>query len=322
MQGLHVHVGSQILDVEPFAESVAPVAALGEFPVYDLGGGLGARYTWADEPPTRRRLPRRADRRRPRAPAGRTRSSSSSPAAAWSRARRRRSTGSSPSSAGRARSSPSTAGWATTSRSRCSTSASRPAIAGRFDAAGRRAGHRRRPPLRERRRAGRRGRRCPRPRVGDLLAVPATGAYCFTMANNYNGNRRIPVVFAATARPAWSCAARPGRPAGARRRLRRSRRRVFVAWCPVLLDRDDGEFFVVVCDEGIGMAPRTDSPGLGLGLGLIAGLAKRSRSGAGGPPAPRSRWSSAPRRLASRGSRSGRGRRPRRSCPGPAGCRT
>jgi diaminopimelate decarboxylase len=34
------------------------------------------------------------------------------------------------------------------------------------------------------------------PQVGDLLAVPATGAYCFTMANNYNGNRRLPVVFA------------------------------------------------------------------------------------------------------------------------------
>jgi diaminopimelate decarboxylase len=26
--------------------------------------------------------------------------------------------------------------------------------------------------------------------------VPATGAYCYTMANNYNGSRRIPVVFA------------------------------------------------------------------------------------------------------------------------------
>ena len=51
MQGLHVHVGSQILDVQPFADSVAPVAALGEFPVYDLGGGLGARYTWADDVP-------------------------------------------------------------------------------------------------------------------------------------------------------------------------------------------------------------------------------------------------------------------------------
>jgi diaminopimelate decarboxylase len=40
------------------------------------------------------------------------------------------------------------------------------------------------------------GTRLPAPRVGDLVAVPATGAYCFTMANNYNGNRRIPVVFA------------------------------------------------------------------------------------------------------------------------------
>jgi diaminopimelate decarboxylase len=35
------------------------------------------------------------------------------------------------------------------------------------------------------------------PRVGDLVALPATGAYCHTMANNYNGARRIPVVFAA-----------------------------------------------------------------------------------------------------------------------------
>ena len=33
------------------------------------------------------------------------------------------------------------------------------------------------------------------PRVGDLLAVPVTGAYCYTMSNNYNGARRIPVVF-------------------------------------------------------------------------------------------------------------------------------
>ena len=40
----------------------------------------------------------------------------------------------------------------------------------------------------------------PDPRVGDLLGVPATGAYCFTMANNYNGNRRLPVVFAQDAR--------------------------------------------------------------------------------------------------------------------------
>ena len=36
----------------------------------------------------------------------------------------------------------------------------------------------------------------PDPQVGDLLAVPVTGAYCYTMSNNYNGARRIPVVFA------------------------------------------------------------------------------------------------------------------------------
>jgi serine/threonine-protein kinase RsbW len=54
---------------------------------------------------------------------------------------------------------------------------------------------------------------------------------------------------------------------------------------PLAVDayRDDGEFFVVVCDEGIGMAPRTDSPGLGLGLGLIAGLAKRLEIGSQDP---------------------------------------
>jgi diaminopimelate decarboxylase len=33
------------------------------------------------------------------------------------------------------------------------------------------------------------------PRVGDLLTVPVTGAYCFTMSNNYNGALRPPVLF-------------------------------------------------------------------------------------------------------------------------------
>ena len=52
MRGVHAHVGSQILETEPLAAAVAPLAALGEFEIYDLGGGLGARYTWADQPPT------------------------------------------------------------------------------------------------------------------------------------------------------------------------------------------------------------------------------------------------------------------------------
>jgi diaminopimelate decarboxylase len=33
------------------------------------------------------------------------------------------------------------------------------------------------------------------PRVGDLIAVPVTGAYCFTMSNNYNASLRPPVIF-------------------------------------------------------------------------------------------------------------------------------
>ena len=52
MRGVHAHVGSQILQAQTLAEAVAPLAAVGEFAIYDLGGGLGARYTWADQPPT------------------------------------------------------------------------------------------------------------------------------------------------------------------------------------------------------------------------------------------------------------------------------
>lgn len=52
MRGLHVHVGSPIMDVEPFACSVAALAELGEFEIDDLGGGLGARYTYGDHPPS------------------------------------------------------------------------------------------------------------------------------------------------------------------------------------------------------------------------------------------------------------------------------
>ena len=35
-----------------------------------------------------------------------------------------------------------------------------------------------------------------RAQVGDVIAVPVTGAYCLTMANNYNGTCRPPIVFA------------------------------------------------------------------------------------------------------------------------------
>ena len=35
------------------------------------------------------------------------------------------------------------------------------------------------------------------PQLGDLVVVPVTGAYCFTMANNYNAALRPPVVLCA-----------------------------------------------------------------------------------------------------------------------------
>jgi anti-sigma regulatory factor (Ser/Thr protein kinase) len=40
-------------------------------------------------------------------------------------------------------------------------------------------------------------------------------------------------------------------------------------------DVGDGELRIRVCDHGLGMRPRTDSPGLGLGLPVIASLAQR-----------------------------------------------
>ena len=49
LAGLHAHIGSQLLDLDPFRREVAELAKLGDFPVWDLGGGLGVRYT-ADQP--------------------------------------------------------------------------------------------------------------------------------------------------------------------------------------------------------------------------------------------------------------------------------
>ncbi len=49
--GLHVHIGSQLFELEPFRAAVRAIAPLGEFGVYNLGGGLGAAYTAAEHPP-------------------------------------------------------------------------------------------------------------------------------------------------------------------------------------------------------------------------------------------------------------------------------
>ncbi len=49
--GLHFHIGSQLFELEPFRQAVRTIASLGEFPVYNLGGGLGVAYTASQAPP-------------------------------------------------------------------------------------------------------------------------------------------------------------------------------------------------------------------------------------------------------------------------------
>jgi diaminopimelate decarboxylase len=50
--GLHFHIGSQLLSLEPFRAAVRMLAELGEFPVYNVGGGLGVSYLSSDRPPS------------------------------------------------------------------------------------------------------------------------------------------------------------------------------------------------------------------------------------------------------------------------------
>src|SRR5436305_5937435 len=49
--GLHFHIGSQLLALEPFTAAVRAIAGLGDFSVYNLGGGLGVAYTAAQQAP-------------------------------------------------------------------------------------------------------------------------------------------------------------------------------------------------------------------------------------------------------------------------------
>jgi diaminopimelate decarboxylase len=196
MRGVHAHVGSQILQAEPLAAAVAPLAALGEFDIYDLGGGLGARYTWADQPPSipeyletliavaREQLP--PDAQIIIEPG---RSMVATLAATIYRVVTIK------------RGNPTfvavDGGMGDNLEVALFDQRFEAGIANRLDAT-----------------YGETvtvvGRHCESgdilvedvplnaPRVDDLLAVPATGAYCYTMSNNYNGNRRIPVVFVAS----------------------------------------------------------------------------------------------------------------------------
>ncbi|HVW18801.1 MAG TPA: diaminopimelate decarboxylase [Solirubrobacteraceae bacterium] len=52
LRGLHMHIGSQLRDLAPFRHAIAAVAGLGSFPEIDLGGGLGVAYTAEMDVPT------------------------------------------------------------------------------------------------------------------------------------------------------------------------------------------------------------------------------------------------------------------------------
>lgn len=198
MCGLHVHVGSQILAVDPFAEAVRAVAALGEFPIYDLGGGLGVRYTYDDAPPSiASYLDALIGAARAHLPASAEliiepgRSMVATAAATLYRV-------------------------VTVKRGARTFVAVDGGMGDNLEVAlyGQRfeAGLVDRPATDGSETVTVVGRHCEsgdvlvddvamaEPRVGDLLAIPVTGAYCYTMANNYNGTRRIPVVFVADGR--------------------------------------------------------------------------------------------------------------------------
>ena len=59
LEGVHVHIGSQLFDLEPFRRKVAALADLVDLvrraagsPTWDLGGGLGVAYTADQRPPS------------------------------------------------------------------------------------------------------------------------------------------------------------------------------------------------------------------------------------------------------------------------------
>src|SRR4051794_24486251 len=55
--GLHVHIGSQLLDLDGFGKAAEAIAALGRFPVYDLGGGVGIPHPPPNHAPSDPRQP-------------------------------------------------------------------------------------------------------------------------------------------------------------------------------------------------------------------------------------------------------------------------
>jgi diaminopimelate decarboxylase len=191
LDGLHMHIGSQILSAGPYAEAIEAIAGLGDFPTYNLGGGLGVRYTYNDDPPSpedwiaalanaaRRHLPHGAQiiiepGRSLVAPFGVTLYRVVSV------------------KGGDPRFVAVDGGMADNMEVALygqrfeATVASRVGGGGVVELVGRHC------------ESGDRlisGAILRDPRPGDLVAVAATGAYCYSLANNYNGAMRPPVMF-------------------------------------------------------------------------------------------------------------------------------
>jgi diaminopimelate decarboxylase len=190
--GLHTHVGSQLLNVEQLAAAVAPLAALGTFDVYDLGGGLGVRYTYDEHPPT---VAQYADAMVGAAQALLPRDSRIIVEPGRSMV---------------ATSACTVYRVTTVKRGEITHVAVDGGMGDNLEVS--LYGQRFEATVVDRVGGGELvnlvGRHCESgdqlidgvplrdPVVGDLVAVPVTGAYCYTMANQYNGARRIPVVFA------------------------------------------------------------------------------------------------------------------------------
>lgn len=195
LAGVHVHVGSQLLDTAPFARAVEAIASLGELgehAVYDLGGGLGVRYTYADQAPTVDEYVRTlTDAARAHLPAnarliiepGRSLVAESALTLYRAVTVKR----------GRPRALVAVDGGMGDNLEPMlygqrfeATVTSRVGGGEPCDLVGRHCESGdtliRDVPLRA-------------PAVGDLIAVPVTGAYCYSISNNYNGARRPPVVF-------------------------------------------------------------------------------------------------------------------------------
>jgi diaminopimelate decarboxylase len=191
LDGLHLHIGSQILTTEPWERAVEAVASLGEFDVYDLGGGLGVKYTYGQQPPSPESWVRAlADAARRHLPSG---------AQIWIE----------PGRSLVARAGITVYRVVTVKRGEPTFVAVDGGMADnlevslygqRFEAvvADRPAGGESVELVGRHCESGDRlisGVRLATPAPGDVIAVATTGAYCFTMSNNYNGALRPPVVF-------------------------------------------------------------------------------------------------------------------------------